>query len=219
MFFKFFLSLILITFCAAVNCSSINPEQSTSDSIASSSSIKSSRKTNYYTSNNDQPVTADRQFGDALFLPHAMVGVVLPIAILIGIGIILIKLLILGVWALRMTSYGYSGGIGGGYPGVGGVGGWGGNGFGGGGFGGGYGGGYGGYGGGYGGYPGYGLRSDPLLSSSTGTSSVTRSLIDKEGSYVSPFVTSTLMTLWQKVESALENYDKKYGSKSTKSTN
>lgn len=160
------------------------------------------------------PVTADRQFGDALFLPHAMVGVVLPIAILIGIGIILIKLLILGVWALRMTSYGYGGGayggVGGGYPGVG-VGGWGG--------GGGYGAGYGGYGGGYGGYggyPGYGLRADPLLSSSSSaSSSATRSLLDKEGSYVSPFVTSTLMTLMEKVGSALESYDKKYGTKSS----
>lgn len=213
MYLKCFLIVFIATFCLTLNCNSISAESQSSkfDQVTSGSpSVKSSRKTNYYSSNNEQPVTADRQFGDALFFPHAMVGVVLPIAILIGIGIILIKLLILGVWALRMTSVGYGGGYGGtGYP----VGGWGG-----GGFGGGYGG-YGGYGGvgtGYGGYPGYsgGWRSDPLVSSAT-SSAATRSLFDKEGSYVSPFVTSTLMTLMEKVGSALENYDKKYGAKSS----
>lgn len=208
MYLKCFLFVLIATFCITLNCHSTSAEsQSSKSDQVTSGSVKSSRKTNYY-SNNEQPVTADRQFGDALLFPHAMVGVVLPIAILIGIGIILIKLLILGVWALRMTSVGYGGGYGAtGYP----VGGWGGGGY----------GGYGGYGGiggigtGYGGYPGYsgGWRSDPLVSATT--SSASRSLFDKEGSYVSPFVTSTLMTLMEKVASALENYDKKYGAKST----
>lgn len=153
---------------------------------------------------------AERTFGEALFLPQMIFGTMLPVAVLVGIGIILAKLFAIGIWALKSSSFGggfpgggfgggfpggqFGGGFGGGYPGYGG-------GFG----GGGYGGGYGGFGGG--GYGASGWRSDQ--------GSLGRMLLDKKGMNLPPFIASTIVGLVDKVSDALEKYDKKLTSKTT----
>ena len=157
----------------------------------------------------------ERTFGDALFYPQMIFGTFLPVAVLIGIGIILAKLFAIGIWALKTTGGGFGGGFPGGFPG--GFGG----GFGGGypGFGGGYGGGAGGYGGhfggGYGGagYGASGWRSDPGSSST-----LSRMLLDKKGLNLPPFLASTISNIISNVSDALEKYEKKLGSSSSSST-
>lgn len=142
-------------------------------------------------------VPIERQI-DGLIMPQLMIGSLVPIAVLVGIGLILAKLLAIGVWALK--SGGGIGGLGG-YPGSGG-------------FGGGYpGGGYGGYGGygqygGGGGYGSTGWRADQGFG---------RSLNNAKGQTdISPFISSTVMSLVKHVSRAIEKYDKTFDDKSEK---
>lgn len=139
-------------------------------------------------------VPIERQL-DGLFLPQLMFGSLLPVAVLVGIGLILAKLLAIGIWALKS-----GGGMGvGGYPGAGG--------YGAGGYpGGGYGG-YGGYGQYGGGYGGTGWRADQGFG---------RSLKETKGNQISPFIWSPVMTLLRHVSQALEKYDKTFDDKGRK---
>ena len=126
---------------------------------------------------------------EGLFLPQLMLGSLVPIAVLVGIGLILAKLLAIGLWTLK------SGGIGG-YPGQGGFGI----------------GGYPGYGGGYGGYGGYGQFGGGGYGASgwRADQGYGRSLLDSNGLPVSPFIASSVMKLVKHVSNALAKYDK-YG--------
>jgi hypothetical protein len=153
----------------------------------------------------------ERTFGEALILPQMIFGTFLPVAILIGIGIILAKLLSIGIWALK-GSAGLGGGFGG-YPGLGGGlnGGYGG-GFGGyPGYGGGFGGGYGGFQGGYGGYGGSGYGASGWRSDQQGPLG---RMLDKKGINIPPFISSTVVNLLDSLTSALDKYDKKSASTS-----
>lgn len=146
----------------------------------------------------------ERTFGDALIYPHMIFGTFLPVAILIGIGIILAKLLSIGIWALKSSSG--LGGFPGGYPG---------GGFGGGGFG-GFGGGYPGFGGGYGGYGGYGGGGGGYGAS--GWRSDLGRMMDKKGINIPPFITSTVFNLLDNLTNAFDKYDKKSTTSSKTST-
>lgn len=128
---------------------------------------------------------------DGILVP--MFGSLIPIAVLVGIGLILAKLLAIGLWALK------SGGGIGGYQGQGGFG-----------LGGGYPGGFGGYGGygqyGGGGYGASGWRADQGFG---------RSLIDQNGFKIPPFISSPVMNLLKHFSHALDKYDKMFDSKSS----
>lgn len=139
----------------------------------------------------------DRQFGDpsALFLPSALVSIFVPIAILIGIGLLLLKVLIIGIWAFsRVQGFGGIGGFGGGFPG------------------------------GYPGYPGgAGLGNYGTAYAATNQggwrvdgSPTGRSVHDRNGVPVPPFLGSTVMSLVDKVSQALVNFEKKHGSSKAK---
>ena len=133
-------------------------------------------------------VPIERQL-DGFLMPQLMFGSLIPIAVLVGIGLILAKLFAIGLWALKS-----GGGIGlGGYPGAGGFGG---------GFGGGYPGGIGGYGGygqyGGGGYGSTGWRADQGFG---------RSMIDQNGFKIPPFISSPVMNLLKHFSHALEKYE------------
>jgi hypothetical protein len=151
----------------------------------------------------------ERTFGEGLLYPPVVVGTFLPVAVLIGIGIILSKLFAIGIWALKSQGglggggiypgFG-GGGFGGGFPGGGGFGGYGGGGYGGG------GGGYGGFGGGYG--P-SGWRSEQGFG---------RMMDKKDGSSISPFISETALHVFNMLSSALDKYSKKPHAEGTSST-
>lgn len=130
---------------------------------------------------NDNTGSVDRQYGDGALYPGAMMGwVFIPIAIIIGIGIILLKLLVIGLFAFGRGGSGFGGG---GYPGS--------------------------FGGGYG-VPytaasnAYGTAQAWQREHPSG-----RSLHDKDGQPIPAFVGSTIMHLIEKVSKALEKYDSK----------
>lgn len=118
--------------------------------------------------------------GYQMYLPQVLLGIFMPVAILIGIGLIIIKLFIIALWA-----YSRSGGYG--------IGPWGGYGY-----------------GGYGGYPAQyaastnAWRYDPSVGRSLGH--------DRDDQPLSPFIGATVMSLVDKVSTALAAFEKKHGS-------
>ncbi|RWS31813.1 hypothetical protein B4U80_02599 [Leptotrombidium deliense] len=129
---------------------------------------------------------SDRQFPDSsVLLPNMLISTIFPIAVIIGIGVVLLKVLIFGLWIFGRSSMGGYGGYGG-YGGLGGLGGLG---------------GYGQYGSGAGySTANIGWRVDPASG---------RSMHDNSGFPVSSLITPKIMSLINTVSDALDKHSKK----------
>lgn len=189
--------ILIIAIVLILTALYLNAFASCHDHSVKGGSLATKRTASYIPSSAiDAPVPTfppiERQL-DAFLMPQLMFGSLIPIAVLVGIGLILAKLLAIGLWALK------SGGGLGGYPGQGGYG-----------FGGGYPGGVGGYGG-YGqyggsGYGATGWRADQGFG---------RSMVDQSGFQIPPFISTPVMNLLKHFSHALEKYDKMFDGKSS----
>ncbi|XP_074597002.1 uncharacterized protein LOC141852061 [Brevipalpus obovatus] len=121
----------------------------------------------------------DRQWDSSLLVPNMFVSTLMPLSIMIGIGIILVKLFILCLWI-----YGRSGaGIPAGYtPG----------------------------------YPGYSLTTAYSHGWRGDSSSASaRSMVDRNGSLIPPYIGSKVLSLVSKVTEALDAVEKRQKDKSS----
>ncbi|RWS06320.1 hypothetical protein B4U79_06888 [Dinothrombium tinctorium] len=77
-----------------------------------------SNRLNFSRSSDLNNANAERQFPDGSYLiPNMVISTVVPIAVIIGIGIVLLKMLIFGLWMFGRSSFGGFGNFGyGGYP-------------------------------------------------------------------------------------------------------
>ncbi|XP_053201880.1 uncharacterized protein LOC128386815 [Panonychus citri] len=137
----------------------------------------------------ESPTSLTRQWPEASYLlPNSAMSTLLPIAIFIGIGIILLKLFILSLWifgrsgaplggyGLPMTPYNA-------------------------------------------GYPGYHSLSSAYSSGGwrgDGSGIAARSMVDKSGLPLSPFIGNKLLSLVSKVTEAMEGADKRYNANGSK---
>lgn len=123
--------------------------------------------------------------GYQMYLPQVLLGIFMPVAILIGIGLIILKLFIIALWA-----YSRSGGYGGFSPLAGGYG----------------------YGGGGGYYPQQYAAAAATNAWRYDAQPLGRSLgHDRDDQPISPFIGPTVMSLVDKVSQALSAFDKKHG--------